>query len=95
LLEKLQDLLALQWVYETPLEQLAPQETQTIRIPPPEILTQLYTLANSGHLRKLLAYLDELDQQMSQNQSFTTMLRQLARNFQMDHMCKLLKRYLQ
>jgi PAS domain S-box-containing protein len=94
LLEKLQTLLSLTWVYEELPEAALFPASQTLTLPSPEALSHLFDLASRGHLRKLLRELDELDQTAPQCVFFTSELRDFARQFQMDQMCHYIERYL-
>jgi CheY-like chemotaxis protein len=93
LLEKLQQLLPIEWLYENPKS--VDVSGKELLIPSHDILQPLHVLATKGHLRKLLDDLDKLEHSFPQFSPFTAKARRLAREFQMDQLCKFLARSLE
>ena len=97
-LEKLRIHLGLEWIYEHRVEQktvVSSLEGQEFVLPAENELYILYELVTKGDLRKLLSQLDKLEQSDIQLLSFTAKIRQFARNYQMDQMCKYLEQYVE
>jgi signal transduction histidine kinase/DNA-binding response OmpR family regulator len=98
LLEKLHQLLPIEWVYEARpddvVEALKSQSEKLI-MPPENTLRDLRDLAMKGHLRKILDYLEEMEQQTPQWEQFIENMRTFAKNFHMDQMCQFLEQYLE
>ena len=99
LLEKLHELLPIEWVYETPDgdddDELTKHAAEANALPPPEILRTLQDLARRGHLRKILDYIAELERTTPEWRVFLENIRTFAKNFRMDPMCQFLERYLE
>ena len=94
LLDQLQRLLTLTWVYENAPETLNPEiaaatpppakedEPHTWELPPAEVLTMLYDLAMQGNLKGIMQQAEAIAAQEDALQPFAHHLQTLARSFQ-------------
>lgn len=94
LFDKIQHLLPITWTYEETTETPQLDEALPFLFPQKDVLMMLFDLASRGHLRKIMRALDELEQTSPQFLQFTRELRQFAKNFQMDQMCRYLEQFI-
>ncbi|BAP55317.1 signal transduction histidine kinase [Thioploca ingrica] len=101
LLDRLQNYLNLQWIYEP----IAPPTTSgvnmkpvnhsvTLITPPLAQLVTLYDLAMQGDISGIMAEIDKLEPVEPQWVSFCRQIRQLAKNFEEEKICQLLEQYM-
>jgi signal transduction histidine kinase len=107
LLEMLENLLQLEWVYENPIEespqpvapQVAPDEEssvpQSMQIPPNEMLLQVYQLVKVGDLDSVLEQAQAIEQLDGQYRRFANELRQFAEAFQIKQLRSFIEEHLQ
>ncbi len=101
LLEMLQSLLNLEWIYEgeenntddNSSEVLAENSTE-IAIPDEDTIVHLYSLAKKGDLDEVLAQADQLEQQDKKYAIFLKQLRELAEGFQVKQLQNFIQKYL-
>jgi hypothetical protein len=97
-LEKLQDQLALVWIYESAAptaEETAPEIPQEIVPPSPEILQHLAKLVEEGDFFKVQEEARILAQSNSQYAAFAEAITKLAEGFQSKKLTALLQEYLE
>ena len=96
LLQKLQICLHLDWLYQQDGSQQTPEAHSALMIPLaiPSLgeVHALLSMAQQGHLKKLIMTLDRLDHLDVQWHPLTKQVRQFAARFQMDQMCQLLEK---
>jgi signal transduction histidine kinase/DNA-binding NarL/FixJ family response regulator len=96
MLESLQSLLDLEWIYEkvaeTPKDPSASNFKDTVQaIPPGAELTALYDLSRKGLVNALLREVERIEQLSEDYRSFTQQVRQFAKNFQMKQLREFLE----
>lgn len=95
LLRKLQHWLDLEWLYRPGKAPQAPEvcsDLQPFAIPSLEEVHTLLSIAQQGHLKKLIMNLDRLERLDVQWQPLTRQVRQFATRFQMDQICQFLEK---
>ncbi|BAY80014.1 multi-sensor hybrid histidine kinase (plasmid) [Nostoc linckia NIES-25] len=101
LLQQLQSLLNLVWIYkqcqpeELKTKQATTANSQSTQLTPPspEVLQELVTLANKGNFNAILKWADRLEETDTTFALFASELRQLARQFDEDLILSFLTQY--
>lgn len=93
LLDLLSQYLQLQWIYEeSTTEEIAELSPDApIILPPEEHIKVLYGFAMMGDIAGILENLDKLEKENDQWMAFTRKIRQLAKNFEEEEICKFLE----
>jgi signal transduction histidine kinase/DNA-binding NarL/FixJ family response regulator len=100
LLQKLETLLGLQWIYASndslPTQATpAPLEPQVVQIgPSPELAQELQFLAQHGRIKPLREAIDHLETEGPQYQTFIEKVRQMAKQYQLKEIETFLQPYL-
>ncbi|MCG3206470.1 MAG: Sensor histidine kinase RcsC [Anaerolineae bacterium] len=95
LLDQLQRLLGLEWVYhQSPDQPVSILEPAELVIPPAYTLQDLLELVRLGDIQALHDYLSVLNQSDEQYRPFVAEIKQLAREFKLNKISDLLKTYL-
>jgi signal transduction histidine kinase/CheY-like chemotaxis protein len=101
LLNSLQQLLELKWIYETKIEETTSQEAAALIIkcsglvlPSEADLYLLYDLSRKGLVHNLSQELDRIEQQNPQLKDFTQEVRLLIKSFQLKKIRNFLEQYL-
>jgi signal transduction histidine kinase/DNA-binding NarL/FixJ family response regulator len=97
LMEYLQKLLNLEWVYEPLQQSLVKEETPLTlkKLPAIADLEVLYDFSRKGLIKDLLRELERLDQSDKELTTFTQQIRNLAQNYQIKQIRVLLEQYLE
>jgi CheY-like chemotaxis protein len=103
-MDMLQSLLELEWIYQAVGSGALPAnpsqtkfvsgQTDTIAVPPPDVLSNLYALAKKGDLDAILEAAAQL-QQNQDFQSFTQELTRLAEGFQIKQLQTFIQSYIE
>ncbi len=94
LLEQLQHLLGLEWLYQEQTQDETGQPAQYV-LPPPETLEALLEVVMGGDVQELREHLAALAQADEKFQPFVNDLQQLAQGFQLNRIRDLLKGHLE
>jgi PAS domain S-box-containing protein len=98
LLEKFGEYLNLEWIYEAlqgeSQERLQPSERDKILPPPPKELSELYQLARTGNVIRLLEHLQKITASEPKFAAFGARLSQLADEFRLDEIEQFLQQYM-
>lgn len=96
LLQKLQEWLKIQWIYQTPplpnTQAFPPTIPPSVVFPPPDTFIKLLDLTKQGLINNLIQELDQLESKDSQYKPFAQQLRSLAKRFQVRKIRELLEK---
>jgi signal transduction histidine kinase/DNA-binding response OmpR family regulator len=98
LLESLQQLLKLKWIYQQSPEQPAEDSTDSqigeLILPPAAEIAILHDLSRKGLVNGLLREIDRIEQLSEQYEAFSQQVRKLAKNFQVKRLRNFLDQYM-
>jgi PAS domain S-box-containing protein len=95
LFEKVGTQLGLEWIYEEQGEVAMGEKEKMLVIPPLSELNLLYDLAEDGDFMGIQRQLDNIDQLDERYRPFVNEIRNLAKAFLDDKICKFIERYIE